>query len=136
MYVREDTIATIESVGNKLVLAVGMYVCMYVCMYACMYVYLCGSSVGQHVLAIGISDTVQPFHRSLVSFLANDLHLLVDLEKKLSTHSTYIHTYNSHMMTDPHRNRLMYSGKYLYEASISFDSGHIQAQPYCARHPS
>ena len=46
------------------------------------YAYLCGGSMGQHVLAIGIPDAVQPFHRSLISFLTDDLHLLIHLEIK------------------------------------------------------
>ena len=47
-----------------------------------LYAYLCGGRMGQHVLAIGIPDAVQPFHRSLISFLADDLHLLIHLEIK------------------------------------------------------
>ena len=99
---------------------------MYVCNVCdvLLYAYLCGGSMGQHVLPIGIPDAVQPFHRSLISFLTDDLHLLIHLEMKSNRNK-----YKRQFMA---RENI----EYLYEASIGFNSCHIQTQPYCAGHSS
>ena len=44
-----------------------------------MYVHLSRSSVCQHVFPIGVSNAVKPLHRSIVSLLTKNLHLLIHL---------------------------------------------------------